>query len=162
MKRGAAPWLCAMLVAAACGQAASPGGGIPRPGGATATAATIATPSPPPTPRPTPLVSAKGAIVVREPASGESIVRPVKISGDASVFEGNVEWRVVTTGGTVLGQGFATATAGAPMRGTFAVEAAFEPPYYGETGFVEVFERSAKDGSIAEIVRVPVSIAGSY
>jgi hypothetical protein len=149
------------LLVASCGQAASPGG-VVSPGGATPAATVAATASPPPTPRPSPLVSAKGAIVVREPASGESIVPPVRISGDASVFEANVEWRVVTTSGAVLAKGFATASAGAPARGTFGVEATFERPYYAETGFVEVFERSAKDGTITEIVRVPVSIAGNY
>lgn len=160
MTRGAAV-LCALLVAAGCGQAASPGGQGPRPAGAATSAPALAATASP-TPRPSPLVSAKGAILVREPASGETILGAFELSGEASVFEGNVEWRLVTSGGTVLAQGHTTATAGAPQRGTFKVEVRFERPYYAESGFVEVFERSAKDGTITDMVRVPVSVAGSY
>jgi len=160
--RGGALALVAAL-ALSCGGPAAPGGVRPGPAETTAPAATAAaTPTPSPAPTASPLVSAKGAIVLREPSSGMTVTNPVVISGDASVFEANLGWRIVTAGGSVLGEGTATATAGGPGRGTFRVEARFEPPYYGEGGFVEVFERSAKDGTITEIVRVPVSLVGSY
>ncbi len=115
-----------------------------------------------PTPRPTPLVSSKGTITVKEPATGEQLASPVTISGEAMVFEATLAYRVVTAGGMVLAEGQTTATAGAPEKGTFKVEVPFTAPYYGEGGFVEVFERSPKDGTISDIVRVPVSITGSY
>ena len=107
-------------------------------------------------------MSSKGLIVVMEPLSGDSITSPLTIAGEASVFEATVSFRVVTVGGTVLGQGHATASEGAPQRGTFRAELKFDTPLYAESGYVEVFELSAKDGSVTEIVRVPVSIPGSY
>lgn len=150
-------------MASSCGGPAGPGGEIVRPAATDAGAATaVPTPSRAPTPTPSPIVSAKGGIVVREPASGTKLVGKFVISGEASVFEGNVQWRVVDAGGAVLGHGFTTATAGAPLRGTFRAEASFSAPYYDEIGFVEVFEKSAKDDTITEIVRVPVTLAGSY
>lgn len=136
--------------------ARTPGGSPP------AAATTAASPTPSPTPRPSPLVSAKGAITVKEPASGEQVTSPLVISGEASVFEANLRYRILTAGGKVLAEGTTTATVGAPQKGTFKVEVPFEVPYYGEGGFVEVFERSPKDGTISDIVRVPVGIVGSY
>lgn len=127
----------------------------------TATAA-AASPTPSPAAQPSPLSSANGAILVREPLAGTVVKSPFVIAGDASVFEGTVAWRVVTAGGQVLAQGNTQATVGAPAKGTFKAEIPFATPLYGEAGFVEVFERSPKDGSIAQIVRVPVSIAGTY
>lgn len=164
MRRGAAAaCLCLSLIAAACGRAASPGVAAPSPSPTNTPAATVtASPSPLPTPKPSPLVSAKGAIVVNEPRSGDEIMTPLIIAGEASVFEANVVFRIVTAGGKVLADGHTTATVGAPLKGTFKAEVPYDVPLYGESGFVEVFERSPKDGSITEIVRVPVNITGSY
>ena len=58
----------------------------------------------------------------------------------------------------VLAQGITTASAGAPGRGTFTVSATFAPPSADLFGSVEVFSVSPKDGSVDEIVRVPVVI----
>jgi hypothetical protein len=99
---------------------------------------------------------------VKEPALGEQVTSPLTISGEASVFEATLVYRVLTGTGKVLAEGTTTATAGAPQKGTFKVEVAFEAPYYGEPGTVEVFERSPKDGTISDIARVPVGIVGSY
>lgn len=152
--------LAAAVLGAACGAPPSAGsGGLSAP---TATAAATPTAAPTATPRPSPLLSSKGSILVTDPASGEQLNAGVVVSGEASVFEANVLYRVVTATGRVLAEGNTTATAGAPQKGTFRVEVRFEAPYYGEAGFVEVFERSARDGSISDIVRVPVTITGSY
>ena len=57
----------------------------------------------------------------------------------------------------MITDGFTTASLGAPGRGTYAVSAAYTVP--AETvAFIEVFSRSAKDGSIDEIVRIPVTL----
>jgi hypothetical protein len=151
------------IVVAGCGAPPSPGaGGAATPTPVATVAASAATPSASPTIRPSPVVSLKGAISVKEPALGDQITSPVTISGEASVFEATLVYRVVTTGGRVLAEGTTTATAGAPQKGTFRVEVTFEAPYYGEAGSVEVFERSPKDGTISDIARVPVGIVGSY
>lgn len=80
------------------------------------------------------------------------------ISGDASVFEATLQWRIVDSGGKVYAQGNTTASAGAPARGTFSVSVTFRAPTTDTSGFVEVFETSPRDGSIDDIVRVPVTI----
>ena len=108
------------------------------------------------------MVSGKGLITVTSPLRGDQIRSPLTIAGEASVFEATVAWRIVTAGGAVLAQGNVLATAGAPQKGTFTTSVSFALPYYGEAGFVEVYEVSPKDGSISDIVRVPVGIAGIY
>lgn len=105
------------------------------------------------------LTSAKGAITVRAPLAGARVTSPLTIAGDASVFEANLQWRIVDAGGRALVEGIATASAGAPERGTFSVTATFTPPSADTSGVVEVYTRSPKDGQIDDIVRVPVVIA---
>jgi immunoglobulin-like protein involved in spore germination len=129
----------------------------PTPTPTQASAATTSTPTP--TPTPTALVSARGSIVVREPRANDRVRSPLTISGDASVFEANLEWQVTDTAGRALARGFTTASAGAPARGTFTISATYTEPATDEFGFAEVFDRSAKDGSVDEIVRVPIILA---
>ena len=92
-----------------------------------------------------------------ESAVNAKLTSPVTISGDASVFEAALAWRITDTAGRVLVEGFTTASLGAPGRGSYAVSAPYTVP--AETvAFIEVFSRSAKDGSIDEIVRIPVTL----
>jgi hypothetical protein len=104
------------------------------------------------------MTSARGFIVVSKPLANTRLVSPATITGDASVFEATLQWRIVDGGGTVLAQGVTTASAGAPSRGTFTIAATFAAPASDVSGAVEVFERSPRDGAIDEIVRVPVVI----
>ena len=109
------------------------------------------------TPIPGPVTSAKGAITLKSPLVNETLRSPVTISGDASVFEANLAWRISDTSGRVLAEGITTASLGAPGRGTFSVTANYTVA--AETiGFVEVYSRSPKDGNIDEIVRIPVTL----
>lgn len=109
------------------------------------------------TPIPSPVTSAKGAITLRSPLVNETLRSPVTISGDASVFEATLAWRISDTTGRVIAEGITTASAGAPGRGTFSVTVTYSVPT--ETvAFVEVYSRSPKDGNIDEIVRIPVTL----
>ena len=168
MKKGAAWAIAIVALVAACGGQPPPlsvqsATASPAPTAASTPAATsAATSSFPPTPKPSPMISGKGSITVTSPLRGDQITPPITIAGEASVFEATVAWRIVTSSGTVLAQGNTLATAGAPLKGSFTTKATFTQPYYGEAGFVEVYEVSPKDGTISDIVRVPVGIAGSY
>ena len=137
-----------MLLVSACGRIATPPTPTDSPAPAT---------SRPPlaTPIPSPVTSAKGAITLKAPLINATLTSPITISGDASVFEANVQWRISDTSGRVLAEGFTTASLGAPGRGDFSVSATYTVTR--ETiAFVEVYSRSAKDGNIDEIVRIPV------
>ena len=143
------------LLAGACG------GAIVTPSPAptvVTTASSAATVRPSPSPAPTPVTSSKGGITITAPLTNARVTSPVTITGNASVFEAALQWRIVDAGGAVIASGIATASAGAPARGTFSISASFTPPAAEVIGGIEVFDRSPKDGSIDELVRVPVVI----
>ena len=56
---------------------------------------------------------------------------------------------------------FTTATAGAPEKGTFTITATYADPPSDIIGFAEVYTRSPRDGTIDEIVRVPLILAAA-
>lgn len=118
-------------------------------------------PTPTPTPVPTPLLSARGGILVKEPLANTRVRSPLTISGEASVFEAALVWQVTDTAGRVLASGFTTATAGAPQKGTFSITATYADPAADIIGFAEVYTRSPRDGTIDEIVRVPLILAAA-
>ncbi|MDP9321049.1 MAG: Gmad2 immunoglobulin-like domain-containing protein [Chloroflexota bacterium] len=130
---------------ASCGSAGTPGQ-APTP---------LATACCPPTP--SPVVSAKGAISLTTPTAYASLTSPVTISGDASVFEAALAWRITDTAGRVIVEGNTTASLGAPGRGTYSVSATYTVATR-TVAFIEVFSRSAKDGNIDEIVRISVTL----
>lgn len=143
-----------VLVMVSCGSTANVGA-VPSP--ALVTIAPTASPTPTPSPKPTPVGSAKGSITLTAPTVNATLRSPVVITGDASVFEAALQWRISDTGGRVIAEGNTMASRGAPGRGTYTVTV----PYTVTTetvAFVEVYSRSAKDGNIDEIVRVPVTL----
>jgi hypothetical protein len=147
MTRLSALLLALLLVA--CGSVGTP---VPL-----VTASPAPTASPTPSPSPSPVVSAKGLITLKSPTVNARLTSPVTITGDASVFEAALAWSITDTGGRVLAEGFTTASLGAPGRGTYSVTATYTVTT--ETvAFIEVFSRSAKDGNIDEIVRIPVTL----
>ena len=70
---------------------------------------------------------------------------PVKVQGEASVFEATVRWEL-TRGTKLVTQGNAMATIGAPGRGPYSFSLGSLSP---GTYTVKVYEASAKDGSVA-------------
>ena len=114
--------------------------------------------SPPPGVKPTAVVSAKGFITLSSPTVNAKLQSPVIIAGDASVFEAALQWRITDTGGRVIAEGIATASQGAPGRGTYTVTVPYTLCTEEIVAFVEVYSRSPKDGNIDDLVRVPVTL----
>lgn len=107
------------------------------------------------------ITSPQGSIKVTDPQPGAAISSPVKIAGKAQVFEANVQLRVKDASGKVLGEGFTMASMGAPEWGDFSEEFSFTEPSETQVGTVEVLEESAKDGSVADWVVIPVLLEKS-
>ncbi len=105
---------------------------------------------------PAPIVSASGNIEVSSPASGEVIGLPLVIKGKARVFESTFAYRLLDADGTELVAGHAMADApDVGQFGDFVVTTSYDAPK-GDHGTVEVFEYSAKDGSVINLAQVPV------
>ncbi|MFA6017564.1 MAG: Gmad2 immunoglobulin-like domain-containing protein [Patescibacteria group bacterium] len=104
----------------------------------------------------TSVTSDSGNIVVTSPMLNEIIGTPLTIRGNARVFENTFNYRVLDADGTVLVEGYAMASAeDIGLFGDFAVTTSFDEPS-GTSGTVEVFDYSAKDGSVIDLASVPV------
>lgn len=100
------------------------------------------------------------AIVVTAPHSGDEVKVPVAVAGNASVFEATVSVAIENADGSkTFCQTVSTASEGAPGRGSFEAQLAFPPPSSAEEGRVRVYSVSPKDGSVQNLVSVPVTIS---
>lgn len=102
----------------------------------------------------------QAAITVAEPKPGERVKIPMRVKGTASVFEGTVIIAVESADGSkTFCKTFATASEGAPGRGSFEAQIAFPPPFKAPTDArVQVYSESPKDGSVQNLVSVPFVI----
>jgi hypothetical protein len=96
-------------------------------------------------------------IAVALPQRATSVSSPVRILGSADVFEATVSIRIVDEQGQVLVDTFTTATCGTGCRGDFDVDVPFSVERK-QPGTVQVFEVSAKDGSMINVVEIPVTL----
>ncbi len=95
-------------------------------------------------------------ILVESPVPGESVTSPIDLGGLSNTFEANVRYTVTAADGTVLADGFTTATAGTGTWGTFSESVALDGSPTG-AGTVTAFEESAEDGSQVNVYEVPVT-----
>jgi len=96
-------------------------------------------------------------IAVALPQSGMRVTSPVTIAGNADVFEATVNIRVLDANGEVIAESFAMATCGTGCRGDFSTQV--DVPIDAEQpGTIQVFEYSAKDGSMINMVEIPVTL----
>lgn len=106
-----------------------------------------------------PIAEVLAAIWILSPNPGSVLTagQPVVVSGEAMVFEANVNWEYTLAGATtVLGKGSTRASVGAPARGTFSVDlGALAPGKYRFTAY----ENSMADGARTVSRSVDFSVA---
>jgi len=96
-------------------------------------------------------------IFVDRPAFGAAAGNPVRVTGNADVFEATFRIAILDTSGKVLSdrQAMATCGAGCEPRGTFDVTLQYDVPK-AQWGKLRVYYGSAKDGSPQDIRDYPV------
>ncbi len=96
-------------------------------------------------------------IVVTQPFPGSVIRDNQTIKGYARVFEATVLYRVVdTTDVVVMEESYTTAEYGAPAYSRFSDQIRFDRQPTTDAGVLEVYTRSAMDGSIQDLVQIRV------
>jgi LysM repeat protein len=96
-------------------------------------------------------------IAVFQPLPGTRIVPGMRLSGVARAFEANVLYQIRDDADRVVARERAmTASEGAPAFGQFDVALQFDQPPSTPTGRLLVYTRSPRDGSIQDLVEVPV------
>jgi LysM repeat protein len=97
-------------------------------------------------------------IVVFQPLPGTRIVPEQHLTGSARAFEATINYQIRDAMGRIVTQErAATATQGAPAFGLFDVELQFDQTPATQNGILMVYTRSARDGSIQDLVEVPVT-----
>lgn len=116
--------------------------------------------APPPqiTPVPAAIVSPTPAanITIDTPRPNESIGYILKITGSARVFENQFQWRLLDANKKIIVSGTSSSNAAdAGQFGKYEITSSYIAPS-SSSGFVEVFDSSAKDGSEIDLVSVPI------
>lgn len=102
--------------------------------------------------------SKSGNVTVMEPQLEEDLEYTFTITGFANVFEGTVMIRVKDANGKVLKETFTTAeSSDIGKTGPFEVTVTLDEAPETETGTVEVYTESPKDGSEQDLVEVEVT-----
>jgi hypothetical protein len=96
-------------------------------------------------------------IVVESPTIGARVSNPVTVSGIANVFEATVSLRILDAAGDEVARTFTTATCGTGCWGEYSVSVPYSVDRE-QAGTIEVFESSAEDGSMINVVRIPVTL----
>ncbi len=95
-------------------------------------------------------------ILIESPLPGDTVTSPIRLRGTANVFEATVSIEVRDGTGTVVHEGFTTATSGTGTRGTFDTRLAM-PGLEGPMTIV-AFEASAEDGRPLHVVDAQVTL----
>jgi len=98
------------------------------------------------------------AILVEQPAPGEAVSSPLRVTGSANTFEATFNYRLEDADGKLLAKDFVTATSGSGTRGTFDFSVAFDVDA-AQNGTLAVFELSAEDGSVIHERVIPLRLA---
>jgi LysM repeat protein len=97
-------------------------------------------------------------IVVFEPLPATKIAPEQRLMGSARAFEATINYQIRDAMGRVIAkERAATAAQGAPAFGVFDVQLQFDQTPTTQTGTLMVYTRSANDGSIQDLVEVPLS-----
>lgn len=96
-------------------------------------------------------------MVVWSPLPGTKINNGFNLKGQARSFEANVLYRLLDSNGvTVADERFTTADMGAPYYGNFSASVPFDRHPTSAKGELWVYTRSAKDGSIQDLLRIRI------
>ncbi len=95
-------------------------------------------------------------ITVSQPKANAKIHSPVTIIGTARVFENQFNYRIKDSNGMILAEGISMSDApDVGVFGKYTIIANYKKPSTA-TGVVEVFDYSAKDGAVENLVSIPV------
>jgi hypothetical protein len=96
-------------------------------------------------------------IVVTSPGIGEQLSSPMTVTGTADVFEATVNVRVLDSAGHEIATAFTTATCGTGCRGDYSVAVSYRLGD-SQSGTVEVYGISPRDGTRVNVVAIPVAL----
>lgn len=115
--------------------------------------------SPTPTAQPSSVVDPASSdnIIVTAPLRGDAVQSPITVAGKARVFESALSIRLKDASGKVLVTQAVTTKAGEVGQfSDFQSSLPYLKPVAGAQGTVEVFTKSAQNGSEEDLIQIPV------
>ncbi len=103
----------------------------------------------------------RARIMIEEPSPGAQVTDPLVVRGEANTFEANVRY-AITAGagdGSILADGFTTATAGNGTWGAFEIEVDLTDSVSGDVGgpgSIILWEDDPRTGGQVDVVEIPV------
>ncbi len=103
----------------------------------------------------------RARIMIEEPSPGAQVTDPLVVRGEANTFEANVRY-AITAGagdGSILADGFTTATAGNGTWGTFEIEVDLADSVSGDVGgpgSIILWEDDPRTGGQVDVVEIPI------
>jgi len=98
------------------------------------------------------------AIIITTPTEDERVSSPVTVTGWGSGFENTLAVDVLDEWGNRIGQGFVTVDADVGQFGPFDGKVEFTPPSKAQSGRVQVYRISPRDGAIEHLSSVTVQL----
>ena len=117
------------------------------------------------TPAATATAGAPGPVIsIDAPLEDSTVTVPIRISGEANVFEAVLEVEVVDAAGDSVCRRIVMATSGTGTPGTWETDMAFDPASAGAADVpapltVRAFNRSARDGAIENVVERDLTLS---
>ena len=97
------------------------------------------------------------AILASTPDPGQRVGNPVTVSGTADVFEAQFVVRLLDEDGTVITELPVHASCGTGCVGDFSVSVGYTVDHE-QPGTIWLFDYSERDGSIIDLVKIPVTL----
>ncbi len=103
----------------------------------------------------------RARIMIEEPSPGAQVTDPLVVRGEANTFEANVRY-AITAGagdGSILADGFTTATAGNGTWGAFEIEVDLTDSVSGDVGgpgSIILWEDDPRTGGQVDVVEIPI------
>lgn len=97
-------------------------------------------------------------IIVDQPKTGAAVTSPFLVSGRARVFEATLQVHLVDEEGRTISRKTVMASAGAPEWGSFTTSVQYTAPTSPRKATLQVYTLSAKDGSVQDLVRIPLTL----
>ncbi|WP_096188778.1 LysM peptidoglycan-binding domain-containing protein [Evansella halocellulosilytica] len=96
-------------------------------------------------------------IAVFSPLPGDNVQQTVNVEGYARAFEANVLLQIVDArGNSLTGEQFTTAAYAGPAFAPFRTDLQIEQEPETTFGYLQVYTRSAKDGSIQDLTQIKI------
>lgn len=105
-----------------------------------------------------PLESVKAGIIIHSPRPNAEVAAPLRIEGQANVFEGHVQVQVRTRDGKVLAEGTGQGAMGQFHPFTTELALPTSPTAEDRKAEIYAFSPSAKDGRPTHVVTVPIRL----